>query len=288
MLCGSGNLLGAFAQDTTIHSGFSVVTLISGNVAGLITTETLVNQTGSGGGVAIVPPSPLLTTASMLVPIGPLAENTTAIAIANPSAGAGSINFILTDNVGTIVLNTIVPLGPFGHFSRYLNEFFATPPGPFSTPLLLTVSSEIPVAILALNFRSGDFTAIPLTSLFAPTAVPILPSTLPSTGVQPGFGLGLPPTPSPPLIVSPPATVNSSSTTTTAFIGGAGAMVFPEVAFGGGWSTQIAIGNTSSATQTIRIDIFGDTGTNTASLTDVVIPPRGVFLFSTDSIGGVL
>ena len=65
-------------------------------------------------------------------------------------------------------------------------------------------------------------------------------------------------------------------------------MVFPEVAFGGGWSTQIAIGNTSSATQTIRIDIFGDNGTNTLSLTDVVIPSRGVFLFSTDSAGGVL
>jgi hypothetical protein len=65
-------------------------------------------------------------------------------------------------------------------------------------------------------------------------------------------------------------------------------MVFAEVAFGGGWSTQIAIGNTSSATQTIRIDIFGEEGRNAGSLTNIVIPPRGVFLFSTDSAGGVL
>jgi hypothetical protein len=271
LLWSSVNLPGAFAQDTTIRSGFSVVTLVSGNVAGLVATESLRNRTSSGTQETIAPPSPLLVTASILVPVGPMSESTTAIAIANPSSGAGGVNLILTDTTGVIVLNTSIQFGPFGHFSKFLNEFFTTPPGPFTTPLLLTVSSEIPVAILALNFRAADFASIPLTSLSPPTAVAVQPAIPPDSSSLPGFGLGLPPTP-PPSVASPTPT-----------IGGAGAMVFAEVAAGGGWSTEIAIGNTSSATQTIRIDFFGENGANTGSLTDIVIPPRGVFLFSSDS-----
>jgi hypothetical protein len=281
----SGNLPG-FAQDATTHSGFAVVTLVSGNVAGLIANESLTNNTNSGIQETIVPPSPLLTTASMLVPVGPIAESTTAIAIANPSAGVGGINLILTDSVGAIVLNTSIQLGPFGHFAKFLNEFFVTSPGPFSTPLLLTISSEIPVAILGLNFRSSDFASIPLTSLSFPTAVPVQPSIPPDSGVMPGFGLGLPPTTTTSTPVSPPLTT-ASSNAATATIGGAGSLVFPEVAIGGGWSTQIAIGNTSSAPQVVRIDFFGQNGENTSSLTDIVILPRGVFFFSSDAAGAL-
>jgi hypothetical protein len=273
----SGNSL-AFGQDT-VRSGFAVVTLISGNVAGLIATESLMNRTSTGIQGTIVPPSPLVPTASMLVPVGPIVENTTAIAIANPSAGSGGVNFILTDSVGAIVLNTSIRLGPFGHFSKYLNEFFRIPPGPFSTPLLLTVSSEIPVAMLALNFRSEDFASIPLTSLSFPTAVPVQPLTPPNSAPQPGP----PPTP----IVSPPVIANNSTPQTAVSIGGSGSMAFAEVAAGGGWSTEIAIGNTSSAPQIIRVDFFGPNGVNTDSVTNVVIPPRGVFLFSTESAGGL-
>jgi hypothetical protein len=285
-ICASGNSLVAFAQDTTIRSGFAVVTLISGNVAGLIATESLMNSTSSGIQETIVPPSPLVPTASMLVPVGPIAENTTAIAIANPSAGSGGINFILTDSVGAIVLNTSIRLGPFGHFSKYLNEFFRNPPGPFSTPLLLTVSSEIPIAMLALNFRSEDFASIPLTSLSPPTGVPVLPLTPVNSGIQPGFGPGVAAPPTTPVIVSPAVTAGNSSAQPAAFIGGGGSMTFAEVATGGGWSTEIAIGNTSSAPQTVRVDFFGQNGANTRSLTNIVIPPRGVFLFSTESAGG--
>jgi hypothetical protein len=223
----------------------------------------------------------------MLVPVGPLEENTTAIAISNPSAGSGGVNLILTDSVGAIVLNTSIRLGPFGHFSKYLNEFFHTPPGPFSTPLLLTVSSEIPVAMLALNFRSEDFASIPLTSLSSPVIVPVQPLTPPS-GIQPGFGLGLPSPPPAPVIVTPPVTATNAGPQQAASIGGAGSMVFAEIAAGGGWSTEIAIGNTSSAPQTIRVDFFAENGANTNSLTNIVIPPRGVFQFSTESAGGLL
>ena len=352
----SGGLLGGFAQNTTPRSGFAIVTLLSGNIAGLVGTETLRNRTSSGIEQAAMPPSPLITTASIPVPVGVVGENTTAIAIANPSAGSGGVNLVLTDNVGNVVLNVVVQLGPRRQFAKFLNELFGTQSLAFNTPLLLTVSSEIPVSIVALNFRGEEFTSIPLVSLSPPTPVAVQPLTgsvvispvpietcltppvqtfvppsasngfglgvvpLPtpvitcltpagvqiitppssSTGVLPGFGLGVPPTPppaatffSPPFTISnsPVPTVTSPTTTTvvspqaptTASIGGNAALVFPQVVTGGAWSTDIVLGNSSTGTQVVRIDFFSSDGLATNSLTDIAIPPRGVFFFSSET-----
>jgi hypothetical protein len=241
----SVNLPVAFAQNSAPSSGFAIVTLVSGNIAGLIATESLSNTTISGAEHTRVAPSALITGASMLVPVGSGGENTTGIAITNPSSGSGSVNLVLTDGRGDVVLNSIINLGPRGHFSRFLNQLFTVPPSGFSNPLLLTVSSEIPVAILALSFRANDFATVPLTSLTSPTPVPFQP---------------LP---------------------TSATIGGPASLIFAQVATGGDWSTEIAVGNTSAGLQTIRIDFFADNGVFTGSLTDIVIPSRGVFTFNT-------
>jgi hypothetical protein len=296
-LC-SGNFLGAFAQSTTPRSGFAVVTLISGNVAGLIATETLSHRSGSGPNQAIVAPSPLLTSASLLVPVGPITDNTSAIAIANPSTGSGAVNLVLTDTQGGVLFNSIVLLGPFGQFSKFLNEFFPTQPVFFSPALLLTISSEIPVGIVALNFQGDAFTSVPLTSLSTPLPVPqpltttslstsptsfsiggpIAPMTSP-TSPPAGFGIGRPSTPMPATTFSVPVTVSGSPVPTTSAVGGIGAFVFPEVVSGGNWSAEIALGNTSDATQVARIDFFDAAGAGIGSLTDILIPPKGVASF---------
>jgi hypothetical protein len=255
MLSASGNLLSVFAQNTP-RSGFVIVTLVSGNIAGIIATETLRNSTDSGIQQTTVAPSVLIPTASMLVRVG-TEENTTGIAITNPSTGSGAVNLVLTDTLGRVVLNTIVPLGPRGQFSRFLNELLPAGQAGFSTPLLLTVSAEIPVAILALNFRGSDFSPIPLTSLSSPTPVPLIPS---------------------------PATALASAGS----IGGSSSLLFAQVATGAGWSTDIAIGNTSAGIQKIRMDFFASNGVSTGSITDILIPPRGVFFFSTAQAEPVL
>ena len=317
----SETLLAGFTPDTTPRSGFALVTLVSGNVAGLVGTETLRNRTGSGIEQAVMPPSPLVTTASILVPVGAIGENTTAIAIANPSIASGGVNLILTDNIGTVVLNVVVQLGPRGQLAKYLNEFFATQAVAFSTPLLLTVSSEIPVSIVAFNFRGEEFASIPLVSLSAPIPIAVqplsietcsTPTTLPTaasgfglgvapsppcsiigeqtvtppSAVQPGFGLGLPPaTPSTAIFFTPPVTVSNApvpTVTSATAIGGTGTLVFPQVVTGGAWSTDIVLGNTSAGTQTVRIDFFSPDGFVTGSLTDITIPARGVFFFSSE------
>jgi hypothetical protein len=258
MMWTSGNFLGVFAQETP-RSGFAIVTLVSGNVAGLVATETLKNTISGELEQTVVAPSALITSASLLVPVGPLSESTTAIAIANPSLGSGAVNLVLNDTFGRIVLDTTVRLGPREQFSRYLNEFFAKEPIAFSTPLLLTVSSEIPVAILAFNSRASDFAIIPLTSLSTPTPVP----------------------------VQPLQTVSTFNALATPTIGGANSLLFTQVVSGGDWSADIAIGNTSALTQVVRIDFFSSAGLITRSLTDIAIQPRGVFFFSTSIAGGV-
>jgi hypothetical protein len=273
----AGNLLGVFAQETTVRSGFAVVTVTSGNAAGLIATANLRNNDSTGIEHSVVAPSPLIISGSLLVNVQPELNNTTALAIANPSLGSGAVNLILTDPAGTVVLNTTIPLGPRAHFSRFIHDLFSTLPSGLPSPLLLTVSSEVPVAVLALNFQGTDFSSVPLTSLS--TAIPVPVQTL---------------TP-----VAPVATVASTSMTNftvsavgvqsaqqsdqTISIGGGNAVVFPQVTTGDDWATDISIANTSTQTDVIRIDFFNADGTNGASFPDITIQPRGVFFFSTES-----
>src|SRR5262245_19110738 len=152
LICFTGNLLGVFAQSTTTtRSGFAVVTVVSGNIGGLIATETLKNNLTSETEQDTVGPSPLVSSASVLVNVGTNALSTTAIPIANPSVGNGGVNLILTDPFVGVVLNVTLHIGPRGQIATFVNALFGGPPPEFSSPLLLTLSSEIPVAVIAFN-----------------------------------------------------------------------------------------------------------------------------------------
>ena len=269
-----GNLLGVFAQETTVRSGFAVVTVVSGNAGGLIATANLRNNDSSGIEHSVVGPSPLVISGSMLVNVQPELNNTTALAVANPSLGSGAVNLILTDPAGGVVLNTTIQLGPRAHFSRFIHDLFPTLPSGLPSPLLLTLSSEIPVAVLALNFRGPDFSSVPLTSLS--NAIPVPVQTL---------------TPIPTVTTTATSTFTVSAvgvqSAETVNIGGGTAIVFPQVTTGNDWATDISIGNTSSQTDVVRVDFFNADGTNGASFADIVIQPRGVFFFSTESAASI-
>lgn len=67
----------------------------------------------------------------------------------------------------------------------------------------------------------------------------------------------------------------------TVGVGGAGALLLPQVATGAGWGTQITIANTSAIPQTVRADFFNPQGTplNVSSgptISNIVIAPGGV------------
>ena len=65
-------------------------------------------------------------------------------------------------------------------------------------------------------------------------------------------------------------------------IGGASSVVFAQIATGGPGPLKLRSA-TLRRDSNIRIDFFGPDGLSTGSLTDIVIPSRGVFFFSTDS-----
>jgi hypothetical protein len=245
MVC-SGNLLAATGSETP-RSGFAVVTVVSGNIENLVTTESLTNNISGTVEQATLPPSPLITSASILVSFGSSSQPTSAIAVANPSTVTGGVNLLLTDGRGGIVSTATVHLGPRGHISAFLTDLFAIEPTQVPSPLLLTLSSEIPVAVLAFNFQGAAFDAIPIT-----------------TGNR----------------IAPRATGLTPSART---IGG-NAVVFGQVAAGGGWSSQIVIFNTSDGNNTVRVDFFGTNGVSFGSLVDIVVPPRGIAILPTDSL----
>ena len=68
-------------------------------------------------------------------------------------------------------------------------------------------------------------------------------------------------------------------------VGGAGAILLPQFAVGGGWATEIGIVNTGSTALTVRLDLFKPdgtaltatlNGTAASSFTGLTIPAAGV------------
>ena len=210
------------------------------------------------------------------------------------------------------------------------------------------IGSDVPIAVVALAFSGGTFTALPVAAqlsgnnvitaqtvpgVIATTTTPVVstfgvipvPTTPPlsvSAPLTPTFnGVPTPPTLLPPPVVpivpttpitgsaiplvtsTGPVTgtafvttpVSSFATTTqnvfpslmfalpqlAAGVGGPGALMLPQVATGGGWTTQITIANTSTVIQTVRVDLFNSFGGILASplgptVQGIVIPPGGV------------
>jgi hypothetical protein len=71
----------------------------------------------------------------------------------------------------------------------------------------------------------------------------------------------------------------------TVGIGGPGALLLPQVAVGGGWTSRITIANTAAAAQFVRVDFFGSGGAplalaGGASLPSVIIPAGGVVVLT--------
>jgi hypothetical protein len=70
-------------------------------------------------------------------------------------------------------------------------------------------------------------------------------------------------------------------------VGGIAAQLLPQVVTGGGWSTSIAIANTSAVDQVVRADFFNSQGGTLqlpfgARLTSIFVPAGGVVTLSTN------
>jgi len=256
----AGLLNSAFGQTSTqMQRGYAIVTPQSGNSNGLIAVESLFSQSAGAQRQTDFSPSPLLTSAAFTVNIGGTTGGGTGLAIVNPTAFSGNVRLSITDAQGIQMLNQTLTILPNGQFARFVSELGGKVSTSTGSDGLLMLTSDVPLAVLAVNFHQAGITAAPVTSL---SPVP-LPVTNPGV-VVPNVNIF-------PLL---PGT------------GGQEALFFPQVVSGGNWSTEIRIANTNAMDQIVRIDFYDPNGVVLKSLTNIVIPARGMFMFSSKN-GGI-
>ena len=154
------------------QNAYAIITPESGDPAGLVLTETLTNGGLGGLGQTQVPPSPLLRKGALNVNIGTANEDSTGIAIVNPSTDVALVNLLVTDPQGIGILTQTFAIPPRGQISRFLSELFAGQIAPTTSSVgLLTITADVPVAILALNFSPFGFAAVQVVNLTSPVSV---------------------------------------------------------------------------------------------------------------------
>jgi len=294
----------------TLQTGFAVITPLSGTGGGLTVSEVFAEQIDRSFFQTSVVASPLITLTGVAVNANPAAALDIGIAIVNPNASPAAVTFNLRDQQGLTTAAATMTIDARQQISRFVTEiFFGNPAFPQPLTGLLFISSDVPVAVMALAFNGPGFAALPVASQLSANNVFTVASPFFSTPAIPATATfnGLPPlSPIPPLTTSTglftagtqfsaaPAVRGVSTSTfgaapslTFVFpqlafgVGGTGALVLPQVVAGGGFGTQITIANTSPFSQTVRIDFFNPLGSPLvlpfgATVSDIVIAAGGV------------
>jgi hypothetical protein len=156
----------SFSQVGPLRTGFAVVTPITGGRLALSVTETFTERFGGHLLQSTVQPSPLVTRTSIVVTSDPAAEANTGIAILDPFDVPAILSLNLLNRQGIIIGARTLIVGARQQRSRFLTELFAGVPeltGSFTGQL--QISSNVPIAVLALAFSGPSFTALPATQL---------------------------------------------------------------------------------------------------------------------------
>src|SRR5438132_4785974 len=239
-----------------VQSGYAIVTPVvattSGTATGLVVFETFGMRGGGPNGTTqagVMPPD--LTTNSLLFvdSSGRLSKNL-GVAIVNPNNVSANVSLVLKKNDGTTVSNTTLTVPSKAQTSKFITELFSgtsSVPSEITGTLAVTSagSSNLPVSVIGLRFRGSNFSTLPATNLAPVTTVPSSASALL----------------------------------------GPGAVLLPQFAAGGGWSTEIVIVNTNTTAMTVRVDLFKAdgtpltaslNGTSASSFTGLSVPAGGL------------
>ena len=251
------------------QSGFAVITPVaattSGTTTGLVVFETfgMRGRGDAGTTQAGVLPPDLTTNAVLFVDSsGRLAKNL-GVAIVNPNSTNANVTLTLRKNDGTQVATTTVNVPSHQQTSKFFRDLFSAPstiPVELTGTLAITSagSSNLPVSVVGLRFRGSNFSTLPITNLSG------------NAGSLPFL--------------------DSANT-----IGGAGAILLPQFAAGGGWATEVVLMNTGTSSLTVRVDLFKPDGTplsaalngQTAnSFTNLTIPAGGVLTLAPRNLAG--
>lgn len=266
LLCLAALSTSAFAQDDhrdglPVVNGYAVVTVTNGVPAGGITGRLVVFETfGWRSQVpalqAAVLPATLTTRMVFLASADVSLSRDVGVGITNPGTIDAFVTMTLSDARGNLAATRTITVGSRRQASQFVGEFFANGPAlPSGFDGTLTLTSNTPVAIVALRFTGTKFTTIPITSLSPSVSLPLLTPTT----------------------------------------GGSNALLLPLIVADGGWASEIVAVNNATAPMTIRIDLFDRDGNPFAArlnqqlastFQDLVIPPGGILMYSPRNAAG--
>src|SRR5437868_4160768 len=206
-----------------IQAGYGVVTPVSattgGTTSGLVVFETFGLRGDGGTTQAGVLPPDLTTNAILFVDSSGRLSKNLGVAIVNPNSSNVNVTMTLRKSDGTSVGTTTVNVPSHQQTSKFVTELFANTssvPSDVTGTLAITSagSSTLPVSVIGLRFRGSNFSTLPVTSLSG------------NSGPLPTIATG---------------------------VGGAGAILLPQFAAGGGWATELVMANTGTSAITVRV-----------------------------------
>ena len=236
--------------------GYATVTATNGLIPfgfnGLEVFETFGYRSETPALQAGVLPAVMTTRMVLFASSGIRLARNVGVAITNPGSGDALVTMTLRRANGSVTSSKTITVTAHQQVSRFISEFFAeVPEVPRDFDGTLTLTSDTPVAIVALRFQGTHFSTIPVTSLSPPINFP---------EVTPGTGS----------------------------LGSNGALL-PQFAADGMWSSETVVLNNSSVPLTVRIDLFNQDGTpltttlnheTKSSFQNLVIAPGGIIMFS--------
>jgi hypothetical protein len=223
----------------------------------------------------------------------------TGVAIVNPNTQAVNIMLVLRmASTGSTPLTTNFTLGAGQQTSKFVTEVFGNQTIAQGVPAVLTIVASLPVGVVGFNFQGTNFAAVPvtdLTTVLTTSALASLNSDITGTTNSSTSNTTSSSSLKPATIGG--ANVEISNTTPagqffpqiSTSVGGNGALILPQLAMNGGWTTEIIIVNPSAISRTVRLDFFDATGASLnvqfqngsgSSFTNVTIPASGTVVFS--------
>ena len=150
------------AQTVSPAVGYAIVTPLPGsNIGTFSAVQTLFSATQIGVGHADTGPAAVLTNAVLPVNIG-LADSGTALMLVNPSLNIAVVNLSLTNAFGFEISNRTITMAKGQQISQFVNTLLQVDLT-IQRIGLLRISSNIPVAMAALDFLGLGFTFVPIT-----------------------------------------------------------------------------------------------------------------------------
>lgn len=256
----------AFAQDdhndaAPFVQGYAVVTATGGVSpfgvpGGMVAFETFGWRSEVPALRASVLPATMTTRTVLFASAGIRLARNVGVAITNPGTTDAVITMTLRRADGSITSEKSIEVPARQQVARFISDFFAdVPEVPRDFDGTLTLTSDTPVAIVALRFTGTKFSSIPITSLSPSVELPVM----------------------------------------TEGTGGSNAVLLPQFVADGRWATEIVVLNNSTLPLRVRIDLFKGDGTplvttlnhqTASSFQNLVIAPGGIIMFSPRDANG--